>query len=81
VGLTDQVLAMLRGQVADIIVGSVFLFIGLATCCIAAIRRRGGVRIFIWLGLWSAMYGGEHLSQSPAVIAVSPLTHMTPEPC
>jgi sigma-B regulation protein RsbU (phosphoserine phosphatase) len=72
VGLTDQVLAMLRGQVADIIVGSVFLFIGLATCCIAAIRRRGGVRIFIWLGLWSAMYGGEHLSQSPAVIAVSP---------
>jgi sigma-B regulation protein RsbU (phosphoserine phosphatase) len=63
---------MLRGQVAEIIVGSVFLFIGLAACCIAAIRRRSGVRIFIWLGIWSAMYGAEHLSQSPAVVAVSP---------
>jgi len=63
---------MLRGQVADIIVGSVFLFIGLAACCIAAIRRRSGVRIFVWLGIWSAMYGAEHLSQSPLVLEVSP---------
>jgi sigma-B regulation protein RsbU (phosphoserine phosphatase) len=65
-------LATLRGQVADIIFGSVFLFIGLAACCIAAIRRRSGVRIFIWLGIWSAMYGAEHLGQSPAIVAVSP---------
>lgn len=64
---------MLRGQVADIISGSVFLFIGLASCAIAAIRRRSGVRIFIWLGLWSAMYGAMQLSQSPAVIAMSPV--------
>ena len=63
---------MLRDQVADIIVGSVFLFIGLAACSIAAIRRRSGVRIFIWLGIWSAMYGAMHLSQSPAVVAISP---------
>jgi sigma-B regulation protein RsbU (phosphoserine phosphatase) len=52
--------------------GSVFLFIGLAACCIAAIRRRSGVRIFVWLGIWSAMYGAEHLVQSPAVVAASP---------
>jgi len=63
---------MLRGQVADIIIGSVFLFIGLAAWSIAAIRRRSGVRIFVWLGIWSAMYGALHLSQSPAVVAVSP---------
>jgi sigma-B regulation protein RsbU (phosphoserine phosphatase) len=63
---------MLRGQVADIIIGSVFLFIGLAICSIAAIRRRSGVRIFIYLGIWSAMYGAVQLSQSPPVIAVSP---------
>jgi hypothetical protein len=55
--LTDQILAMLRGQIADIMAGSIFLFIGLAACCIAAIRRRSGVRIFVWLGIWSAMYG------------------------
>jgi len=63
---------MLRGQVADIIFGSVFLFIGLAACSIAAIRRRSGVRIFVWLGIWSAMYGAMHMSQAPAVIAISP---------
>lgn len=70
--LSDQVVMMLRGQVADIIVGSVFLFIGLATCFIAAARRRSGVRIFVWLGIWSALYGAVRLSQSPAVLAVSP---------
>jgi phosphoserine phosphatase RsbU/P len=63
---------MLRGQVAEIITGSVFLVIGLAACSIAAIRRRSGVRIFVWLGIWSAMYGAVHLSQSPAVLAASP---------
>ncbi len=71
-GLTDQVLVMLRAQVADMIIGSVFLFVGLAACGIAAIRRRSGVRIFFWLGIWSAMYGALHLSQSPAVVAALP---------
>jgi hypothetical protein len=63
---------ILRGQVAEIIFGSVFLFIGMAACSIAAIRRRSGVRIFVWLGIWSAMYGVLHLSQSTAVVAASP---------
>jgi sigma-B regulation protein RsbU (phosphoserine phosphatase) len=70
--LEDQVLAMLRGQLADIILGAVFLFIGLAACSIAAIRRRSGVRIFIWLGIWSALYGAGLLAQSPAVVAALP---------
>jgi hypothetical protein len=63
---------MLRGQVADIIIGSVFLFIGLATCSIAAIRGPSGARILVWLGFWSAMYGAVHLSESPAAVAASP---------
>jgi phosphoserine phosphatase RsbU/P len=54
------------------VAGSVFLFVGFVSCSIAAIRRRGGVRIFVWLGLWSAMYGALRLSQSPAVITASP---------
>ena len=70
--MADQALATLRGQLTDIISGSVFLFIGLAACSIAAIRRRSGVRIFVWLGTWSAMYGAKHLSQVPAVIVASP---------
>jgi probable HAF family extracellular repeat protein len=37
---------MLRDRLADIIFGAVFLFIALAACSIAAIRRRSGVRLF-----------------------------------
>jgi phosphoserine phosphatase RsbU/P len=64
--------AMLRGQIADIAVGSVFLFVGFASFSIAAIRRRTRVRIFVWLGLWSAMYGALRLSGSSAVLTASP---------
>src|SRR5215469_7077296 len=71
--LEDQLLAMLRGQLADIVFGAVFLFIGLAACSIAAIRRRSSVRLVIWLGIWSAMYGTGLLSRSPAVVAALPL--------
>ena len=62
---------MLRGQLAEIISGTVFVFIGLAACAIAAIRR-SGVRLFLWLGIWSAMYGMGLLTRSPAVVAALP---------
>ncbi len=65
-------MGMLRAEVIDIISGSVFLFIGLAACAIAVLRRRSGVCIFLWLGTWSAMYGAKHLSQTPAFLAVLP---------
>ena len=70
--MEDQVLAMLRGQIADIIAGAVFLFMGLAACSLSAIRGRSGVRLFIWLGIWSAMYGTGLLTRSPAVVAALP---------
>ena len=60
---------MLRNQLANIILGAVFLFMGLAACSIAAIRRRSGVRLFIWLGIWSATYGAGLLTRSSAVVA------------
>ena len=70
--MNDQVLAPLRGQIVDIMVGSVFLFVGLAVCLIAAMRRRGGTRIFAWLGIWSAMYGITQLTQTRAWVAALP---------
>ncbi len=57
---------MLRGQVAGIMLGTVFLFIGLAACGIAAIRGGGRVRILVWFGIFSAMYGARILAQVPA---------------
>jgi len=63
---------MLRDQIAAIIFGTVFLFIGFAACSIAVFRRRSGARVFVWLGVWSAMYGARLLTQTPAVEAVLP---------
>jgi sigma-B regulation protein RsbU (phosphoserine phosphatase) len=63
---------MLRDRVADIIFGTLFLFGGLAACCIAALRRGSGVRILVWLGLWSAMYGAQPLANSLSEVALLP---------
>jgi hypothetical protein len=70
--LQDQVPALLRDQLADIIAGGVFLFIGLASCSVAAIRRQSRVRLFIWFGIWSGMYGAGLLSGSRAIVASLP---------
>ena len=68
----DAVLAMLRGQVTDIVLGTVFLSIGAAACAIAAIRWRRGVRILVWWGIWSAIFGLQTLLQTPAILAALP---------
>jgi phosphoserine phosphatase RsbU/P len=70
--LEDEVLALLRDQIAEIMFGAVFLFGGLVTCFVAVTQRRSGVRIFLWLGTWSAIYGARLLTQSPAVFAALP---------
>ncbi len=70
--MEDQVLAMLRDQIEHIILGVIFLFIGLAACSIAGTRRRSEARLFIWLGIWSAMFGASVLTRSPAVVAALP---------
>src|ERR1700739_243558 len=63
---------MLRGQIANIFAGAVFLSMELAACSLAAIRGRSGARLFVWLGIWSAMYGTGLLTRSPAVVAALP---------
>jgi sigma-B regulation protein RsbU (phosphoserine phosphatase) len=68
----DAALATLRGQVIDIVLGTVFLSIGLTACGIAAIRWHRGVRILVWWGIWSAIYGLQTLDQTPLVLAVLP---------
>jgi phosphoserine phosphatase RsbU/P len=70
--LQDQLLAMLRDQLVAITSGAVFLFIGLASCCLAAVRRRREARVFVWLGIWSALWGARLLAESAAVVAALP---------
>lgn len=66
----DAGLEMLRGQVTDIVLGTIFLSIGATACAIAAIRWRRGVRILVWWGIFSGLYGLQTLDQTPAVLAV-----------
>src|ERR1019366_3962974 len=68
----DAGLEMLRAQVVNIVLGTIFLSIGATACAIAAIRWRRGVRILVWLGIWSGMYGVQTLVQAPVVVAVLP---------
>jgi sigma-B regulation protein RsbU (phosphoserine phosphatase) len=67
---------MLRSEVVGIMSGTVFVFIGLvacaAACAFAAVRRQSGVRLFAWLGIWSAMYGVLLLADAPSVVAALP---------
>ncbi|HYL14971.1 MAG TPA: hypothetical protein VEV41_18155 [Terriglobales bacterium] len=68
----DAALATLRGEVIDIVLGTVFLSVGATACAIAAIRWRRGVRILVWWGIWSGMYGLQTMDRTPAVLAVLP---------
>jgi phosphoserine phosphatase RsbU/P len=70
--LEDQVLMMLRGQISGIILGTVFLFIGLAACGIAVVRGGSRIRILVWLGIFSAMYGARMLAMTLAAFSLLP---------
>lgn len=63
---------MLRSRIGYIIFGTVFLFIGLSACGIAVMRRRSGVKLLTWLGIWSAIEGTEYLFGSLANLGLLP---------
>lgn len=67
-----QVLSLLRNQVAGIVLGSIFLFIGLGALALAVLRRRQQVRLLVWFGLFSGLYGLRMLAQAPAAFALLP---------
>jgi phosphoserine phosphatase RsbU/P len=70
--VADAALATLRGDVIDIVLGTVFLTVGATACAIAAIRWRRGVGILVWWGIFSAMYGLQTLGQAHTIFTVLP---------
>jgi sigma-B regulation protein RsbU (phosphoserine phosphatase) len=70
--LNEEVLTALRGQITGIAFGTAFVCGGLAAAALAAMRRRSGARILVWLGAWSALYGVRLLAVTPAVVAALP---------
>jgi len=67
-----EVVSLVRGELTEIISGTFFLLLGLIAFSTAAIRRWAGVRILIWLGLWSGMFGVNELVRSQAIAAALP---------
>jgi phosphoserine phosphatase RsbU/P len=59
-------------QIGFIILGTIFIFIGLVACAIGAIRHRSGARILISQGIFSLMYGARLLAGVPAVFGLLP---------
>jgi phosphoserine phosphatase RsbU/P len=68
-------------QLMAIVLGSIFLFIGVAACCIAAIRGRAHGRVLAWFGIFSAMYGARLFAAVPAAfrLLVGPLWPSAPQ--
>lgn len=58
-----------------VMLGSCFVFIGVASCAIAAIRHRAQSRVLVWFGLFIAMYGGRMLAEQVIVLDLAPGSH------
>jgi sigma-B regulation protein RsbU (phosphoserine phosphatase) len=68
----DAALETLRGDVINIVLGTVFLTVGATACAIAAIRWHRGVRILVWWGIFSGIFGLQKLGQTPTILTVLP---------
>lgn len=53
----EPVLALVREQLAYLVFGAIFVFVGLVACCIAALRRRAESRLLVWAGFFIGMFG------------------------
>lgn len=60
-----QVAGLLRSQLPDIIAGIFFILAALVAFAIASIRRRSGVRLLVWLGIWTGIFGVNVLLHTP----------------
>ncbi len=71
--LTEHDIAgLLRDRIPYILFGTVFLFIGLCACGVAAMRRRSEFKLLTFLGIWSAIEGTEYLFGSLADLGLLP---------
>ena len=57
---------MPQEQFGVVILGTIILFVGLAACCMAAIRGRDVGRILAWFGVFSVIYGVRLFAVVPA---------------
>jgi phosphoserine phosphatase RsbU/P len=59
-----------RAQFAFIILGTIFLFIGVGSCVIAAVRGGSSRRVLGWFGIFSGLYGVRIFAAVPAAFSL-----------
>jgi sigma-B regulation protein RsbU (phosphoserine phosphatase) len=59
-----------RAEFAIIALGAIFLFIGVASCCSAAVRGSNSRGILGWFGIFSALYGLRLFAAVPAAFSL-----------
>ncbi len=60
------------GAMIDIMLGPIYLFVGMAACGIAALRRRGASRPLVWFGLFIAIFGMRMLAEVTSLLGLVP---------
>ena len=70
-----------RAEFAVVILGTIFVFIGVAACCIAAVRRGNTGRILAWFGIFSALYGVRLFAAVPTALSllIGPFSSSAPQ--
>ena len=69
----SQAQAKFIGEVIKLITGTSFIVIGMVALVVAAIRRRAGGALAVFLlGIWSAIYGIQRLNDCDFLIALLP---------
>ena len=70
-----------RAEFAVIVLGTIFLFVGVAACCIAPVRRGNTGRILAWFGIFSALYGVRLFAAVPTAfsLVVGPFSPSAPQ--
>jgi phosphoserine phosphatase RsbU/P len=79
--LRNQAVQTHPEELADVILGTIFLFVGVAACCIAAVRGSNSRRILGSFGIVSALWGVRLFAEVPGAFSllVGPFSPYAPQ--
>jgi phosphoserine phosphatase RsbU/P len=63
---------LLRQNIPALVLASWFVFVGLASCSIAVVRRRTHSRFLVWFGLFIGLYGLRMLAEQFITLQLTP---------
>ena len=71
-GMTERDVLLIRGEVPNLMLGAIFVFVGLVALAVAAIRHRREFLVLLWGGCFIGMYGLRLLEQAIVALSLAP---------